>query len=246
MTATTTTTTRTRIRQLLDEADERCANELPAAAGLLLERVHSGGVVHVAGAGHSLVMVCETFYRAGGLSAVRPVWDPEILPLNGALRSTAAERRPGLGRETVRRAAPRPPDVMVVFSTSGRNPYPVEIAQECRELGVPVIAVTSQVASASALARSGTRLADLAEIVLDTGVPPGDAVHPAETPRTSPVSTIIASYLWTMLLAELDELAETQGVTLPRWTSSNVAGGDEANSELMRRYGPRIPELTAE
>ncbi|GAA4317352.1 hypothetical protein GCM10023178_28030 [Actinomadura luteofluorescens] len=40
-------------------------------------------------------MVCETFYRDGGLAAARPIWDPAVFPLDHALRSTRAERRDG-------------------------------------------------------------------------------------------------------------------------------------------------------
>ncbi|MQA10716.1 MAG: sugar isomerase domain-containing protein [Pseudonocardiaceae bacterium] len=235
--------TRDAIRGLLDKVDTSSAAAITDAAELVLESVAAGGIVHVAGAGHSLVMVCETFYRAGGLAAVRPVWDPAVLPLTGARRSTRVEREEGVGREVVRAAAPAPPDIMVVFSTSGRNPYPVEIAQECAHRGVPVIAVTSIAASERSTPRANGSLAEHATIVLDTGVPPGDIVHPPDAPRTSPVSTILGAYVWSVLLAELDELAAARGHTLPRWTSANIPGGDEANAEFMARYGDRIPEL---
>ncbi|WP_216213372.1 SIS domain-containing protein [Amycolatopsis aidingensis] len=234
---------RQRIRSLLDDLDQGCAEAIPAAAGLVLNAIESGGVVHAAGAGHSLAMVCETFYRAGGLAAVRPLWEPAVLPLTGALRSTDAEREFGRGRALVQSAAPVPPDVMVVFSTSGRNPYPVEIAKEARARDVPVLAVTSLPASAEATDRAGSRLADHATIVLDTGVPPGDVVYPGEEPRTCAVSTILGAYLWSMLLARLHDLADERGVRLPVWTSSNVPGGDERNADLLARYGERIPEL---
>ncbi|PRX44705.1 putative phosphosugar-binding protein [Prauserella shujinwangii] len=231
------------VRALLDDIDNR-RDTITEAADLMLTAVDGGGLVHAAGAGHSLAMVCETFYRAGGLAAVRPLWDPEILPLAGARRSSVAEREPGRGRAVVAAAAPTPSDVVVVFSTSGRNPYPVEVAQEALARKVPVIAVTSLPASAAASDRTGTRLADHATVVLDTGVPPGDVAHPADEPRTSAVSTILCSYLWSLLLAELTDLATARGTKLPLWTSSNVPGGDEHNAELMARYGDRIPELT--
>ncbi|MER7114369.1 sugar isomerase domain-containing protein [Saccharomonospora azurea] len=236
---------RDRARELIDTIDSQ-REQFSKAAELVLDVVSGDGIVHAAGAGHSLAMVCETFYRAGGLAAVRPMWDSEVLPLTGALRSSAAERVPGRGRALVEQADVRDGDVVVVFSTSGRNPYPVEIAQESRARGVPVIAVTSTAASAAAADRSGgTRLADHATVVLDTHVPPGDVVYPAAGPRTSAVSTVAAAYAWAALLAELDGLAAKRGVDLPLWTSANVPGGDERNVELVARYGDRIPELSA-
>ncbi|GAA1237605.1 SIS domain-containing protein [Prauserella halophila] len=233
------------VRELLDAVD-KASDEVGRAATMLLDCVDDGGVIHTAGAGHSVAMVCETFYRAGGLAAVRPLWDPEVVPLGGALRSTAAEREIGRGRSLVERAQPTPPDVVVVFSTSGRNPYPVEIAQESAAREVPVIAVTSIAASAGSTDRAGTRVADHADLVLDTGVPVGDAVYPTAAPRTSAVSTVLGAYTWSAVLAELHRQADQRGSVLPLWTSANVSGGDERNAELFARYSDRIPELTAD
>ncbi|GLW63465.1 SIS domain-containing protein [Actinomadura rubrobrunea] len=232
-----------RVRALLDDLDGRSAKAIGDAAALVLEAVAAGGLVHVAGAGHSLALVCETFYRAGGLACVRPMWDPSVFPLNDAPASTEAERRPGLGQAVARAADPSPPDVAVVFSTSGRNPYPVEIARECMGRGVPVIAFTSPAASARAAARAESRLTDHAAIVIDTAVPPGDVVHPPGAPRTAAVSTILAAYAWTRLLTELHDLALERGLDLPCWTSANVPGGDERNRHLLERYRHRVPEL---
>jgi uncharacterized phosphosugar-binding protein len=232
-----------RVRSLLDELDARSGEAITSSAALLLTAIEDGGIVHVAGAGHSLALVCETFYRAGGLAPVRPLWDPSVLPLGDALRSTRAERTEGLGRSVVRDAAPAPPDVAVVFSTSGRNPYPVEVAEECASRGVPVIAVTSPRASRLAAARTDTSLADHATIVLDTAVPPGDVLHPPGSPRTAAVSTILAAYAWSRVMAALDDLASSRGFELPCWTSANIPGGDEVNRALLARYGPRIPDL---
>ncbi|TCP50088.1 putative phosphosugar-binding protein [Tamaricihabitans halophyticus] len=232
------------VRTLLTEADHACGPALADAAQLVVSAVDAGGVLHVAGAGHSLAMVCETFYRAGGLAAVRPLWHPELLPLNDARHSSVAERRSGLAEAVLTAAEPAPPDALVVFSTSGRNPYPVEIAELGAARGLPVIAVTSRAASAGASARSASTLAERATVVLDTAVPAGDVVYPAGAPHTAAVSTILASYVWGRLLAEVDDLAARQGSTLPRWTSANLPGGDEANARLFARYAGRVPELS--
>ncbi|NEA26720.1 SIS domain-containing protein, partial [Actinomadura bangladeshensis] len=51
-----------RVRALLDDLDAASGAAIDAAAALVLDSVEAGGIVHVAGAGHSLAMVCETFY----------------------------------------------------------------------------------------------------------------------------------------------------------------------------------------
>ncbi|WP_375000248.1 sugar isomerase domain-containing protein [Aeromicrobium sp. CTD01-1L150] len=233
----------TTVHGLLDDVDGALDGPLQDASRLLLDTVRADGLIWVAGAGHSLAMVCETFYRAGGLACVRPLWHPDIFPLTSALGSTRAERRVGLGAQVVREADVAEPSVAVVFSTSGSNPYPVEVAAALRRRSVEVVAVTSGQASAGAARRSGDRLLDHASIVLDTAVPAGDVVFPPASPRTAAVSTLSAAYVWARLLAELDDAAEAGQVVLPRWRSANVPDGDRANAALMSRYGPVVPEL---
>ncbi len=231
------------MRMLLDRLDARSSTTIPQAAGLILEAVRADGLVHAAGAGHSLAMVCESFYRAGGLACVRPVWHPRLLPLRDAVDSTKAEREPGLAQTVLGESPPTPPDVAVVFSTSGANPYPVELAAACRERQVPVIAFTSMDAQKAAARRTESRLVDHATVVIDTCVPPGDVSYPGDAPHTSPVSTVLAAYAWSLLLAELDDLARAADVALPRWTSANMPGGDRDNDATLRSFAPRIPEL---
>lgn len=237
------TTVQSRVRDLLQQVDAAIDGPLDEAAELVLGAIQKGGLVLAAGAGHSLAMVCETFYRAGGLACVRPIWHDSIFPLPDAAGSTASERVPGIGLAVIRDAQPTPDDVVVVFSTSGRNPYPVEIAREALDQGIGVIAVTSPAASATAVARSGATLADTATVVLDTAVPAGDVVTPASQPRTAAVSTLSAAYVWGRLLERVDQLATERGIELPRWRSANTPGGDQVNVALFEQYSARIPEL---
>ncbi len=197
------------------------------------------GLLYAAGAGHSLAAVMETFFRAGGLAFVRPLWDQGILPLAGARASTAAERERGLGAGVAQRAGITGTDCVLIFSNSGVNPYPVEIAQHARETGATVIAMTSVHASASAPTRAEHRLFEIADIVLDTAVPAGDVTWPPQAPVTAPASTILTASLWTAILRQIDSIAPD----VPRWKSANVSGTDDFNAALVERFGPRIPEL---
>ncbi|MER6873620.1 SIS domain-containing protein, partial [Amycolatopsis sp. NPDC000673] len=83
----------------LAAAAEANAAQVSAAADLLLGVIRADALVFTAGAGHSLAAVAETFYRAGGLACVYPVYHPELLPLHGAQHSTRTERRSGLAEE---------------------------------------------------------------------------------------------------------------------------------------------------
>ncbi|GAA5166331.1 SIS domain-containing protein [Amycolatopsis dongchuanensis] len=220
-------------------AETNNAEQVAKAAELVVRTLRADGLVFTAGAGHSLAAVAETFYRAGGLACVYPLYHPQLLPLHGAQSSTTAERRSGLAAEVLEQRAPGPDDVLVVFSTSGVNPYPVELAQAARAAGAPVIAVSSRQSVAAAPRRAGRTLIEEADVVLDTGVRPGDASFPVDAPRTAALSTILNAHLWNSVLAKVVTLAEDA----PLWRSSNVEGGDEANAALFARYQPRVPAL---
>jgi uncharacterized phosphosugar-binding protein len=228
-------------------ADVRTANTdtLEVAADLLFHTVEADGLIYAAGTGHSVAMCLETFYRAGGLACVYPLYQADLLPLHGAMASSTAERTAGAGTKLVA-ALPSTPgadDVAVVFSNSGVNHVPVEIATALRERGVPVIAVSSVPHMSRVEPRAGVRLGDVANVLLDTRAPYGDAGLTVGAARTAALSSLTSVYLWNLLLAELARRAEAAGVTLPLWRSGNMPGGDAANAALLDRYRPRVPML---
>jgi uncharacterized phosphosugar-binding protein len=79
--------------------------------------------------------------------------------------------------------------------------------------------------------------------VLDTAIPPGDAVVPTPSGATASISTICSAYLWDLLLARLARLSVTQQVSLPLWRSSNLPDGDAINQRYLDEYRAVIPML---
>ncbi len=223
----------------VDLVGSRNRAEIERAARAIAATAAAGGLVRPTGAGHSLAAVLETFFRAGGLAFVRPIWHPRVLPFSGARIATAAEREEGLGAAVARDAGIGPDDTVVVFSNSGVNPFPVEVAQAGADAGATVVAVTSRAASEGAPPRAARRLVDVADIVIDTLVPPGDATWPPDDPVTAPVSSLATTTVWTLLLREVHGLAPDAA----RWRSANVAGNDEFNRALVERFSAQIPEL---
>ncbi len=221
------------------EVGRRNEATIAEAAQAIARTAEAGGLVRPAGAGHSLAAVLETFFRAGGLAFVRPLWHPEVLPFTGARTATAAERRVGLGEQVAGEAGITSDDTVVIFSNSGTNPYPVEIASHAAARGATVVAVTSLAAGEAAPRRADRRLVDVADIVIDTAVPPGDATWPVDAPVTAPVSSLATTTVWTLILRQVYEIASDA----PRWRSANMPGNDEFNRELVARFEEQIPEL---
>lgn len=227
----------------LAKVAEHNADALDDAADLVLACVRADGLVLTSGAGHSLAAVAETFFRAGGLACVRPLVHDDLQVFGGARQATAAERRTGLAAEVFAEVPRSGHEVLFIFSNSGVNPFPVELAQSALDAGCPVVAVTSPASSAGATRRAGALLAQHATILLDTLTGPGDVAYPADSPVTASLSTLCNAFLWNQMLARLHDRATAAGVDLPRWRSSNVEGGDTANATLLDKYGERVPHL---
>lgn len=236
-----------RVVDHLRRFEERAGVALDQAADLVLGAVRADRLVHVAGSGHSMAFVLEAFYRAGGLACVNPIWHPALLPLAGGRVSTLEERVSGLGTALVEAARPQAGDLLFVFSQSGINPVPVELAAAGREAGATVVAVTSLVHSRAVASRhsGGRRLADIADLVIDTGVPAGDAIHVAAAgaPAVAPLSSVLGVYAWNAILVRVADRAAADGVELPVWRSANVPGGDRAAAKLIERFAGRIAAL---
>lgn len=231
------------MRTHLASVEEANQTTLEAVADRLLQVIASDGLVYTAGTGHSLALVLETFYRAGGLACVYPIYHAALSPFEGGLTSTLLERTPGLAARLLEAAKPSAQDIAFIFSNSGVNPVPVELAQGFRSAGTPVVAVVSLPHLREAPRRADRKLDEVADFILDTRVPYGDAAYPAGDRSTAPLSSLTSIYLWNLLLARLAEKAAGAGASLPLWVSANVEGGEARNRELLARYRPRIPRL---
>lgn len=149
------------------------------------------------------------------------------------------EREAALGRQLFELTPIEPGDALVVVSNSGRNASVIEFTQCARALELPTVVITSidhtsQVTSAHP---SGLLLKDLADVVIDNGAPLGDAV--LDLPdgcRVTALSSLTGVYLSQLLTAAIVDRLLTAGAPVPTLTSQNVAGGDDRNADLYRRY----------
>ena len=119
-----------------------------------------------------------------------------------------------------------------------------EAAQIGKERGATVIAITSETYSREA-ARGRTRLAEVADIVLDNGAPSGDATVPVPGSelKVGPVSTSIGAALINAVLAEAASRLQTSGKGAPIYLSANMPGAAENNAQLIKRYRHRNHHL---
>lgn len=227
-------------RRLCDPA---LADQLPPAVAAVVASVRNGGLTYVFGTGHSHLLALDLHYRAGGPAFVVPVLDETLMLHDGAIASTQRERQTGAAAAAF---APYPVgdrDVVVVISNSGVNAAPVEAAELARAAGARVIALTSR-AYAAASARGRPTLADMADIVIDNGLPPGDAMVslPGTPLKAGPGSTAIGAALLHALFAQTAAQLAADGPP-PIYLSANMPGAEANNRDLVARFGPRNRHL---
>jgi uncharacterized phosphosugar-binding protein len=228
------------LREATRLVDRLLTDEWPnidKAADVVAATLQRGGAIHVFGTGHSHILAEELFYRAGGLERVRPIlFDGLMLHVAPEL-STSLERLPGLAEALLADHPIAPEDVLLVASNSGGNAVVCELAASVRAAGMPVIAIVSRrhASSRAARAADSPNLRDLADIVIDNGGAPGDAAIDIAgfERRVGPTSTVVGAAIVNAVVAEAVDRLVARGVHPDVFLSSNVAGGDEANREIL-------------
>lgn len=215
------------------------------AARAAASALANDGVIHIVGTGHSHMLAEEAFYRAGGLIKIDPVLDTGLMLHESPLKSTYFERLPGYAEVLLKDRELKPGDVVVVASNSGRNSVPVEAAQLAKAKGCTVVAITSLPHSqkVSSRAASGRKLYELADLVIDTQIPYGDAclsITGMSSPM-GPLSSIVGIAALNSMLALTAQFLVDLGHTPDVFISANVDDAESNLDELERMYIRRVP-----
>ena len=236
------------LQAVLSRIKHEQAGRIEQAGHMVADSLAAGGIVHVFGTGHSHLVADEAFFRAGGIAAVNPILDERLIFLRGALESTRSERESGLAHSLIAEEGVRAEDIAVIISNSGRNAAPIEMAQEMKARGVKVIAITNVRQSSASPARhpSGLRLYELADVVVDNCVPPGDAILalPGLKSRVGASSTVAGAAIINAIMIEAVAALLRRGEDVPILPSANLEGVSEQTlSEILSRYRGRIKYL---
>jgi len=194
------------------------------------------------GTGHSHLLAEEGFYRAGGLANVVPMLTEHVMLHHLPALGSLLERTSGLADLILERYIPEAGEMLFVFSNSGVNRLPVEMALHGRERKMFVVGMSSfAYARQAPLSELGMRLDQSVDLALDNGGIPGDALLELEDfPwRVAPTSTLICTLLWNCLVSETARLLLESGITPPIFVSLNVAGAAEHNQALLEKWRPR-------
>jgi uncharacterized phosphosugar-binding protein len=137
--------------------------------------------------------------------------------------------------------------VIILISTSGRNPFPIEMAISAQEAGLRVVGVTSIVYSNSVTSRhsSGKKMQEFCDVVLDNLTAPGDAViEDGRLPqKVGPTSGWMGCLLLQALMVETAERLAEKDLVPPIYYALNLDGQEEYVQyldKLRQEYGTKF------
>jgi uncharacterized phosphosugar-binding protein len=236
----------------LQAAESSQAEAIKKAGAMIADAYQADRLIHVyGGGGHTVMMVCEMFFRAGGLANVNPIFGHDISPLCQALKYLEIERTTGYGACLIRYYDLKKDDLLIVFHNIGFNPTTIDAAEEAKKRGAKIIAVSSS-DWAKKLPQdhhirhpNGKHLFDYADLKIDDANPFGDADYYVEgyDVPVAPTSTIVDAYIAHRMIIEAVAEMRKRGLEPPIFRSANLPGGDEFNAKMIERYKMRVKDL---
>ncbi len=236
----------------LRENETREAENIARAGEMMAEAYAADRLIHVyGGGGHTVMMVCEMFFRAGGLANVNPIYGHDISPLCQALKYLAVERTTGYGSCLIKYYNVQKDDLLIIFHNIGYNPTTIDAADEAKKRGAKIIAVSSS-DWREKLPRdhhirhpNKKHLFEYADLCIDDRNPFGDADYSVEgfPVPIAPTSTMVDAYIAHRMVIEAVAAMVQRGLEPPIFRSANLPGGDEYNQKLLERYFNRVKDL---
>ncbi len=248
------------LNDILDSQEENMLK----AARICAETTKKGGLIYAFGTWHSMLVAEEQFYRAASPANFVAICEPS---LNGTREMSVLGRFESLygwGNAIVDYWKIDPEkDCLILISNSGNNIVGVDAALRAKELGIPLIAITSTEYADTMKTRHtcGKKLKDIADVVLDNCCPIGDAVVDLEglPIKAGPASGVPMYFLMSALLLQMEELCLQDGFVPEVYYNGHVKNmteeakdklpwlkgvdADKHNRELLDKYYYRIKTL---
>ena len=233
-------------QDILKQIEATQTDAIAQASDMCAETIAENGLVYLFGSGHSRMAVEEMFPRYGSFPGFFPIvelavtYHNQVVGCNGQRQALFLENISGYAEVILRNFTFGPHDTMMVFSNSGTNILPIEMAIGAKERGVPVMAVSSIEHSRSSTSKhaSGKRLFEIADLTIDNCNPPGDAVVdiPNLAYPVGPTSSIGTLSIVNAIKCRVAELLTERGKPPVVLTGSHFLGPEESAKQIERTY----------
>ncbi|NMD70056.1 SIS domain-containing protein [Bacillus sp. DNRA2] len=236
-----------KLQELLSIVEKEEKEKINKAAAAVSSCIQQNGIIHIFGCGHSHMLAEELFYRAGGLVPINPILIEDLMLHKGAVRSSQLEKTNRFAETFLENVSLNKNDIVIVVSTSGRNPVPIDVVEFARSNGAYTIAITSSAYGANVSSRheNGKFLYQAADMYIDTHIIVGDALMTHDNLNVSfgPGSTVVGTAIVNGIMVEAVKLMVKNQFDPPIFKSGNTDGAEEHNRELINKYKNRIPML---
>ncbi|WP_203246758.1 sugar isomerase domain-containing protein [Sporosarcina beigongshangi] len=231
------------INTLMQEVSNEEQPTIEKVAVEIAKRLARGGIIQLFGCGHSHLIAEESYFRAGGLVPVQPIFIESLMLHKGATKASAHEKDATFIQTFEDQLDFRQDDTVIVISTSGRNPVPIDVANKARQSGAYTVSIQSlyyEAAVQPSRHPSGKRLEDVVDDQLNTHVPLGDGLLTSGELLYAPASSIMANLLLHAAFNRVMEIMIADGLEPPVFKSSNIDGSTAHNERMIERYSNRI------
>ena len=197
---------------LLKTVRETQRENIVKAGELVANAVENGGKIYLGHIVHGIEM--DLIYRGGG-----PIFYKEYKPGETELKAG---------------------DVIFVSSVSGRTKSVVDLAWDCMQKGITVIALTSMVYASQVdpVHESGKKLHEFVTLALDNCAPAAEAMLEVEglEAHFAAASGIASDYIMWSLTSVCVEKMLRDGFTPGILKSANFPGGNDYNKQIIEPH----------
>ncbi len=200
------------VDKLLKTVRETQRENIVKAGELVANAVENGGKIYLGHIVHGIEM--DLIYRGGG-----PIFYKEYKPGETELKAG---------------------DVIFVSSVSGRTKSVVDLAWDCMQKGITVIALTSMVYASKVdpVHESGKKLHEFVTLALDNCAPAAEAMLEVEglEAHFAASSGIASDYIMWSLTSVCVEKMLRDGFTPGILKSANFPGGNDYNKTIIEPH----------
>ena len=200
------------VESLLKTVRETQRENIIKAGELVANAVENGGKIYLGHIVHGIEM--DLIYRGGG-----PIFYKEYKPGETELKAG---------------------DVIFVSSVSGRTKSVVDLAWDCMQKGITVIALTSMVYASKVdpVHESGKKLHEFVTLALDNCAPAAEAMLEVEglEAHFAASSGIASDYIMWSLTSVCVEKMLRDGFTPGILKSANFPGGNDYNKTIIEPH----------
>ena len=224
-----------KINEIIDKVLNKEKNKIKKIAKILSNKYLEGSHLYIFGTGHNHCIAEESLHRAGAFAGVTPILDNKTNFSQGITKASANERNSSLAKKIFEKYKLLKNDSIIIFSNSGVNQLPIEMARIAKRKGLFVVTVLSVKYSNLLTSKPKNKLSEYGHIHINNHSPIGDTILDTKYIGISSSSTIVGIYILNSLWVEMYNYLKNEKL-LPFYKSSNLPKSNLHNKKLENKF----------